>query len=130
LLGGQIDVLFEASPLVLPFIQRGDLRALAVSTSTPLQTLPGVPTISSQGLPNFEAVGWMGIVGPAGMSSGSVNALSAALQKSLTDPAIKSKLDTTGMLIIGGTPQDFGKFIRSEYDKWGAVIKASGISIQ
>ncbi|MEY3740503.1 MAG: putative secreted protein [Pseudomonadota bacterium] len=130
LLGGQIDVLFEASPLVLPFIQRGDLRALAVSTSTPLQTLPGVPTISSQGLPNFEAVGWMGIVGPAGMSSGSVNALSAALQKSLTDPAIKSKLDTTGMLIIGGSPQDFGKFIRSEYDKWGAVIKASGISIQ
>lgn len=130
LLGGQIDVLFEASPLVLPFIQRGDLRALAVSTSTPLKTLPGVPTISSQGLPNFEATGWMGIVGPAGMKTETVNALSTALQKSLTDPVIKAKLDSTGMLIIGGTPQEFGSFINSEYEKWGSVIKEAGVSIQ
>lgn len=130
LLGGQIDVLFEASPLVLPFIQRGDLRALAVSTATPLATLPGVPTLASQGLNNFEAVGWMGIVGPAGMPPATVNMISEALQKSLKDPAIKTKLDSTGMLIIGGTPQDFGKFINDEYAKWGAVIKASNVTIQ
>lgn len=130
LLGGQIDVLFEASPLVLPFIQRGDLRALAVSTATPLATLPGVPTLASQGLNNFEAVGWMGIVGPAGMPPATVKMISEALQKSLKDPAIKTKLDSTGMLIIGGSPQDFGKFIQDEYAKWGDVIKASNVSIQ
>ncbi|MEI8402425.1 MAG: tripartite tricarboxylate transporter substrate binding protein, partial [Alcaligenaceae bacterium] len=64
LLGGQIDVLFEAAPLVIPFINRGELRALAVSTATPIDTLPGVPSIASQGLEGFEAIGWMGIVGP------------------------------------------------------------------
>jgi len=130
LLGGQIDVLFEASPLVLPFIQRGDLRALAVSTAKSIATLPNVPTLASQGITNFEAVGWMGIVGPAGMNPETVKAISAALQKSLADPAIKSKLDSTGMLIIGGTPQEFGQFINTEYSKWGSVIKNSGITIQ
>ena len=130
LLGGQIDVLFEAAPLVIPFINRGELRALAVSTAKPIDTLPGVRPIAAQGLEGFEAVGWMGIVGPAGMDPARVEVLSKALIQSIADPAIRTKLDSTGMLTIGGTPKEFASFINSEYAKWGAVIQKAGVKLE
>ncbi|PHY07070.1 MAG: hypothetical protein CK528_06275 [Alcaligenaceae bacterium] len=130
LLGGQIDVLFEAAPLVLPFINRGELRALAVSTAKPIDTLPNVLTIASQGLPGFEAVGWMGIVGPAGMDPVRVQVLSQALKQSISDPSIRAKLDSTGMLTIGGSPKEFADFIETEYAKWGAVIQQAGVKLE
>jgi tripartite-type tricarboxylate transporter receptor subunit TctC len=130
LLGGQIDVLFEAAPLVIPFINREELRALAVSTAKQINTLPNVATISSLGFEGFEAVGWMGIVGPAGMDPTRVEILSKALLKSIADPAIRAKLDATGMLTIGGTPQEFAKFIESEYSKWGTVVQKAGIKLE
>jgi len=130
LLGGQIDVLFEGAPLVLPFIKRGDLRALGVSTGAPVDMLPLVATLASQGLTGFEAVGWMGIVGPAGMAPDIVNKLSDALQKTMADPAIQSKLDDLGMIRVGSSPEDFKKFIATEYAKWGDVITRAGVTIQ
>jgi len=130
LLGGQIEVLFEAAPLVIPFINRGELRALAVSTSNPIDTLPSVPTIASQGLPGFEAVGWMGVVGPANMDPVRVEILSKALKQTVSDPAIRAKLDSTGMLTIGGSPQEFSDFIRTEYTKWGDVIQKAGVKLE
>ena len=130
LLGGQIDVLFEAAPLVIPFINRDELRALAVSTAKPIDTLPRVPSIATQGFDGFEAVGWMGIVGPAGMDPARVEVLSKALLQSVADPVIRAKLDSTGMLTIGGTPQEFAKFIDSEYSKWGAVIQKAGVKLE
>ena len=130
LLGGQIDVLFEAAPLVLPFINRGELRALAVSTAKPIDSLPTVPTIASQGIPGFEAVGWMGIVGPAGMDPVRVDILSKALLQAIADPVIRAKLDSTGMLTLGSTPKEFEAFIQSEYSKWGQVIQQSGVKLE
>jgi tripartite-type tricarboxylate transporter receptor subunit TctC len=130
LLGGQIEVLFEAAPLVIPFINRGELRALAVSTAKPIDTLPNVPSIASQGFEGFEAVGWMGIVGPAGMDPARVEVLSKALMQSIADPTIRAKLDSTGMLTIGGTPQEFAKFINTEYAKWGGVIQKAGVKLE
>jgi tripartite-type tricarboxylate transporter receptor subunit TctC len=130
LLGGQIEVLFEAAPLVIPFINRGELRALAVSTSNPIDTLPSVPTIASQGLPGFEAVGWMGVVGPANMDPVRVEILSKALKQTVSDPAIRAKLDSTGMLTIGGSPQEFSDFIKTEYTKWGDVIQKAGVKLE
>ena len=130
LLGGQIEVLFEAAPLVIPFINRGELRALAVSTAKPIDTLPSVRPIAAQGLEGFEAVGWMGIVGPAGMDPARVDVLSKALLHSIADPAIRAKLDSTGMLTIGGTPKEFASFIKSEYTKWGDVIQKAGVKLE
>ena len=130
LLGGQIEVLFEAAPLVIPFINRGELRALAVSTAKSIDTLPSVPSIASQGFEGFEAVGWMGIVGPAGMDPTRVEVLSKALIQSISDPTIRAKLDSTGMLTLGGTPQEFARFIKTEYAKWGAVIEKAGVKLE
>ncbi|CAP44803.1 Bug family tripartite tricarboxylate transporter substrate binding protein [Bordetella petrii] len=130
LIGGQIDVLFEASPTVTPFINRGDLRALAVTTRAPIPALPQVKPLASQGYENFEAVGWMGIVGPAHMKPEVVRTLHAALVKTLQDPAVRQKLDTQGMLTVGDTPEQFAAFIKSESEKWGSVIRSADIKVQ
>lgn len=130
LIGGQISVLFEASPTVKAFIDRGDLRALAVTTSEPVPALPDVVPLARQGFDNFEAIGWMGVVGPAGVEPAVVKKLHAALAQTLQDPATKSKLDDLGMLTIGDTPEQFATFIDSEYKKWGDVIRRANVQVQ
>jgi len=130
LIGGEIDVLFEASPTVTPFIKQGQLRALAVSTAEKIEALPETPTIASQGLDNFEAVGWMGMVGPANMDKEVVKKLHAALVKTMQDPAIQQKLGLMGMIPVGGTPEQFERFIKSEYSKWGEVVTKAGVQLQ
>ena len=130
LIGGQIDVLFEASPTVTPFINRGDLRALAVTTRASIPALPEVKPLASMGYEDFEAVGWMGIIGPAHMKPEIVQKLHAALVKTLQDPAVREKLDTQGMLTIGDSPREFAAFIESESEKWGSVIRSADIKVQ
>lgn len=130
LIGGEVDVLFEASPTVTPFIRQGQLRALAVSTATRIDALPDTPTVASQGLEGFEAVGWMGLVGPADMDRAVVEKLHAALVKTMGDPEVKQKLESMGMIPVANTPAQFTDFIKSEYEKWGDVIAKSGAIIQ
>lgn len=130
LISGQIDVLFEASPIVTPLVKQGQLRALAVSTSKPIQTLPDTPTVASQGLNPFEAVGWMGMIGPAGMDPKVVAKLHAALEKTMQDPAVKQKLDAIGMIPVGDRPDQFDRFIKSEYSKWGDVVQKANVKIE
>ena len=130
LISGQIDVLFEASPIVTPFVKQGQLRALAVSTAKPIQTLPDTPTIASQGLNQFEAVGWMGMIGPAGMDPKVVAKLHTALEKTMQDPVVKQKLDTLGMIPVGDRPEQFDQFIKSEYSKWGDVVQKANVKIE
>jgi len=130
LMGGQISVLFEASPTVKALVDRGDLRALAVTTSSPIPALPGVAPLARQGFEGFEAIGWMGIVGPAGLDPAIVKKLHAALSRTLGEPAIKTKLDELGMLTIGDTPEQFAAYIDSEYKKWGDVIRRADVKVQ
>jgi len=130
LIGGQIDVLFEASPIVTPLVKQGQLRALAVSTSKPIQTLPDTPTVASQGLNPFEAVGWMGMIGPAGMDPKVVAKLHSAMEKTMQDPAVKQKLDALGMIPVGDRPDQFDQFLKSEYNKWGEVVKNANVKIE
>lgn len=130
LIGGEIDVLFEASPTVTPFIKQGQLRALAVSTSERIEALPETPTITSLGLEGFEAVGWMGMVGPANMDQAVMDKIHAALVKTMQDPSTKQKLDSMGMIPVGDTPAEFQKFISSEYAKWGDVVTKANVKIQ
>lgn len=130
LISGQIDVLFEASPTVTPFVRQGQLRAIAVSTSKPIQALPDTPTIASLGLNDFEAVGWMGMVGPAGMDPKVLAKLQDALAKTMQDPAVQQKLDAMGMIPVGDRPEQFDQFIKSEYAKWGDVVTQANVKIQ
>ena len=130
LLGGQIDALFDASASVKPFVDKGELRALAVTSAAPIPALPDVQPLSKQGFDNFEAIGWMGMIGPAGMDPAAVKTLHAALAKVMQDPATLAKLDELGMLPIGDTPEQFGAFIASEYQKWGDVIRKADVKVE
>jgi len=130
LMGGQIDALFDASASVKPFVDKGDLRALAVTSLSPIPALPGVAPLARQGFDKFEAIGWIGMVGPAGMDPAVVKKLHAALSKAMRDPVTLTKLGELGMQPIGDTPGQFGAFIASEYQKWGDVIRQADVKVQ
>lgn len=127
LIGGQLQAMFDSLPAVLPQAKAGKVRVLAVSTSQRVPQLPDVPTVAESGVPGFDALGWLGIVAPKGVEPAVREKLNADLKAVLADDAIKARLTNLGMVVIGSSTQDFGKFIDSELTKWGTVIKTAGI---
>src|SRR5690606_16320377 len=89
-------------------------------------TAPDLPTVSEQGLPDFEAVTWNGIVGPKGVPDDIVAKLNAVIQDVLSDPEVKEKLLAMGTTPIQSTPEEFGRYIVSETDRWGEIVRISG----
>jgi tripartite-type tricarboxylate transporter receptor subunit TctC len=130
LIGGQITAMVDSLPGVLPLVQAGKLRVLAVSTSHRVPQLPEVPTVAESGIPGFEAVGWLGIVAPKGVDPAIRDRLNADLKAVLAEESVKTRLAGLGMIIIASSPTEFGKFIDSELGKWGSVIKAAGIQAE
>ncbi|HEY1228063.1 MAG TPA: tripartite tricarboxylate transporter substrate binding protein [Ramlibacter sp.] len=128
LFGGQLHAMIDSLPAVLPHVKSGKARVLAVSTATRVQQLPDVPTVAESGVPGFDALGWLGIVGPKGMDASTRDRLNADLKTVLANDAVKNQLTTLGMIIIGSSAPEFGGFILSELAKWGGVIKAAGIA--
>ncbi|MBC7600189.1 MAG: tripartite tricarboxylate transporter substrate binding protein [Polaromonas sp.] len=127
LIAGQLQAMFDSLPAVLPQAKAGKVRVLAVSTSQRVPQLPDVPTVAESGVPGFDALGWLGIVAPKGVEPAVREKLNADLKAVLADDAIKARLTNLGMVVIGSSTQDFGKFIDSELTKWGTVIKTAGI---
>lgn len=127
LLGGQLQALVDSLPGALPQVQAGKLRVLAVSTPRRVPQLPDVPTVAESGVAGFEALGWLGIVAPKGLDPVVRDRINADLKAVLGDEGLKSRLEGLGMIVIASTPSEFGRFIDSELDKWGGVIKAAGI---
>jgi tripartite-type tricarboxylate transporter receptor subunit TctC len=127
LFGGQLQAMFDSLPAVLPHVKAGKARVLAVSTPKRVPQLPDVPTVDESGVPGFDALGWLGIVGPKGMDPAIRDQIHADLRTVLADPKVKTRLDDLGMIVLGSSPAEFGRFIDSELTKWGRVIKASNI---
>jgi tripartite-type tricarboxylate transporter receptor subunit TctC len=127
LIGGQLQAMFDSLPAVLPMAKSGKVRVLAVSTSHRVAQLPDVPTVAESGVAGFEALGWLGIVAPKGVDPAIRDRLNADLKTVLADPAVKARLTDLGMIVIGSSAPEFGKFIDSELAKWGSVIKTAGI---
>jgi tripartite-type tricarboxylate transporter receptor subunit TctC len=119
--------MFDSLPAVLPMAKSGKVRVLAVSTSHRIAQLPDVPTVAESGVAGFEALGWLGIVAPKGVDPAIRDRLNADLKTVLADPAVKARLTDLGMIVIGSSAPEFGKFIDSELAKWGSVIKTAGI---
>ncbi|MGH8639667.1 MAG: tripartite tricarboxylate transporter substrate binding protein [Burkholderiales bacterium] len=126
LMGGQVPVMFDAIPAVLPHIKSGKLRGLGIGTLARSPFLPDLPTIADSGYPGFEAVGWIGIVAPAKTPEAILNKLNAEIVRMLKDPDVKQRLDTLAFTPVGGTRAEFAAFIKSEIAKWGKAVKASG----
>jgi tripartite-type tricarboxylate transporter receptor subunit TctC len=127
LLGGRISYMLLNPVEVLPHVKSGKLRALGVSNDKRIAILPDVPTMTEAGLPGFEASVWWGFVAPAKAPRDAIAKLNSELNKALADPAVHGKLNDLGVVLVTGTPEQFGTFVKSETDRWSKVIKSSNI---
>jgi tripartite-type tricarboxylate transporter receptor subunit TctC len=128
LLAGQTQVMFDTTPGSLPHIRAGRLRALAVTTASRTDVLPGLPTVG-EFVPGYEASQWYGLVGPKNIPRDIIERLNKEVNAAIAEPALKAKLADLGGAPLQGTPEDFGTLIVSETDKWGKVVKFSGASV-
>ena len=129
LLAGQVMLTFATAPSAVPFVKSGRLRALGVSTAQRISALPDVPTIAEAGVPGFEAAGWNGLVGPAGMPAALVRQVHDAVTKIIRVPAMSAFLASQGADPHTMTPGEYGDYIKSEERKWAQVVKASGARV-
>lgn len=127
LLGGHVEVYFSTIAAVSQHIEAGRLRALAVTGTTRSPELPNVPTVAESGLPGFDVTAWFGIFAPARTPPSVIQRLNAELVKILAMPDVRQKLANHGVQPGGGTSEALGSFLISEIDKWGKVIRESGI---
>lgn len=126
LVSGQVQMMFGDVPVMLPQIQAGAIRALAVTSAERSSALPDVPTMTEAGVAGVESESFYGLIGPAGMPADRLAALHAAVTSALRQPATRQSLLDQGGRLIGNTPTEFAAYIRSEGEKWAEVIRFSG----
>lgn len=129
LLANQVQVYFDNLPSSIAFIKAGRLRPLAVTTAQRAAVLPDVPTIAET-VPGYEASVFYGMAVPAGTPRDIVETLNRAVNDALADPDMQAKLAQLGGTLTPGTPEDFGKLIAAETDKWAKVVKATGATAE
>ena len=132
LLGGQLQLMFTDIAPALQHVRSGKLRALAVTSKKRQPTFPDVPTVAESRLPgtaDFEAVAWQSIVAPAGTPAPVVERLSQEIAKVIAQPALRQKLENDGFEPGSSTPAQLAAYIRSESERWGQVIRASGATV-
>ena len=125
LIVGEIQVYFSAPVVALPQIKAGRVRALGVSTKKRLAMLPEVPTIAEAGLPGFEVVGWNGILAPAKTPRAIVDRLHAEIVKVIRLPEVEADILAQGIEPIGNTPEEFGRVIRTDIERWAKILKGT-----
>jgi tripartite-type tricarboxylate transporter receptor subunit TctC len=127
LLAGQVQMEFETMPLLLPHIEAGKLKALAIADATRSPQLPDVPTTIESGMPTLQATFWSGVLAPAGTPESTVDKLNAAINEILKSREIEAILARLSAKPKIGSPQDFAAFVTAESQKWTAVVNAAGI---
>jgi tripartite-type tricarboxylate transporter receptor subunit TctC len=130
LLAGNINLIFATAASSINHIKAGKARALAVTTAKRSALVPDLPTVAEAGLKGYEANNWNGFFVPAGTPRPVINKLNKELAAALTAPDIKDFLFKQGLDAAPGTPEQFAKYMKSEYTKWAKVIKASGLTAQ
>ena len=130
LLAGQVQVMFSGMSSVMPHLKAGKLRPLAVTGAQRSPAVPEVPTIAESGFPGFEATAWYGVLAPAGTPKPVVIRLHDEIVRVLKMPDVKERLENVGFELVGGTPEAFGAYIKTEIQKWAKVVKASGIKAE
>jgi tripartite-type tricarboxylate transporter receptor subunit TctC len=125
-LGGQIDGVIGTVLLLIDFIRAGSLRALAVTSKTPAELLPDIPTVVSF-VPGFEAGQWIGIGAPAKTPAAIVETLNREINAGFADPQFKKRLADLGGTVLPGGASEFGAFVASETAKWGKVVKFANL---
>ncbi len=120
-------MVFAPVSIALPFIKSQRLRAIAVMGKDRSDTIPSVPTVDESGLPGFEVKNWAGLFAPSGTALTIVTRLNAEVVKTLQTPEIKARLVGEGLRANLGSADQFANFVKSEFMKWGQVVRAIGI---
>ena len=127
-IGGQVPLMYADLVAALPHIQAGKLRAIAVGSPQRVTMLPDVKTIAEQGFKGYEAVSWGGLMAPPGTPKAVVDRIAGEVKQILADKEIQDKLLTAGAIAAFQSPEQMAQRIKSDYAKWGAVIRDKGIS--
>ena len=129
LLTGQTSLLFATMPTVLPQVQAGRLKALAVTSSARSPAAPEIPTIAEAALAGYSVTNWIGIFAPAGTPRDVVVKLNGEITRTMQAPDIQKRLISEGAKFTAGTPEQFGTFVKAEMTKWAKVVKEAGIRV-
>jgi tripartite-type tricarboxylate transporter receptor subunit TctC len=127
---GQVPIIFDNMPSALPFIKDGRLIPIVVAAPQRLMQLPNVPTFKEVGLEPVNRMAYYGIVGPKGMPKEAVDKLAAAVKKALEDPGVKKRIEDTGSLLIGNTPEQFAAQIKAELEVYKAVVVKQALKVE
>jgi tripartite-type tricarboxylate transporter receptor subunit TctC len=130
LLAGNVKLMFDSSASALPHIQSGRIRALAVTTPQRLPQLPDVPTVAETVIPGYAAMGWSGLIAPAGTPEAIIRRANADAVAVLRDPAVAARIRDMGAFPDPGTPEEFAAFIRAEIAKWREVARAANVRLE
>jgi tripartite-type tricarboxylate transporter receptor subunit TctC len=130
LLAGNVKLMFDSSASALPHIQSGRIRALAVTTPQRLPQLPDVPTVAETVIPGYAAMGWSGLIAPAGTPEAIIRRANADAVAVLRDPSVAARIRDMGAFPDPGTPEEFAAFIRAEIAKWREVARAADVRLE
>ena len=130
ILGGEVDLMFDAIGSSLPQIQAGKFRAIAVTTASRAAVLPNVPTVQEAGVPGFDVSVWYGVFAAAGTPQPIVQKLNAEFIRAMNVPEVKKQIEASGYQVVGSTPTELDAHVRAEIPRWARVVKAAGVSAQ
>ena len=130
-IGGQVQLAFVSMPAALQHVKSGRLKALGIASDKRSIAAPDIPTLAESGLPGFELVAWQGIVAPAGTPRGIIDELAGQIGKLLADPVTRERFAAVALEpIAGSTPDSFAVYIKTEVDRWEAIVRNSGIELE
>lgn len=127
---GESDLTFPSVASVLPQINAGRVRALAISSTRRSPLLPGLPTIAEAGVPGFEFASWVGLFAPVKTPAGIIGVLNGHIVKAARAPDLAARLAKDGLEVIASSPEQFGAYIKAEFARWAKVIKDAGLRAQ
>jgi tripartite-type tricarboxylate transporter receptor subunit TctC len=125
-----MNMTFEGTTAIVPHIKSGELRALAVMSRTRVPQIPDVPTMDEAGYPGMPPDSWQGLVGPAGLPAPIVARLNAVVNDGLADADVRRRIADLGGEARPSTPQEFAAFIAAQKQRWGDVIRVTGVKIE
>ena len=128
-IGGQVAFMFDSMPSSIGLVTAGKLRSLGVTSQKRLEALPNVPTFAEVGLAPVNRMAYYGLLGPAGMSKEAIDKIHAGVQKVLQDPAVRKRIEDTGSLIVGNTPDQFAAEIKAEYEIYKDVVSKQNLNL-
>jgi tripartite-type tricarboxylate transporter receptor subunit TctC len=128
-MGGEATTAFNTLETVLAIIRSGRLRALAVSTRERTPALPDVPTAREAGFKDYEAIGWFGLMAPAGTPAAIVDRLSGEVTRAMANPTLRERTLDQGATPVASKPAEFERFVRDEVAKWTRIIQGAGIKL-